>query len=153
LQIRIASGRELPFEQEQVEVRGHSIECRINAEDPVTFMPSPGKITAFYTPAGPGVRVDTAAYTECVIPPYYDSLIAKVIVHSPNRKAAISRMRRALEMMIVEGIKTNIALHELVLEDEDFVNGNIDTSFLLRYNPKERSRSMMSEPAAVSRLL
>ncbi len=97
--------------------------------------------------------MDTAAYTECVIPPYYDSMIAKVIVHSPTRKAAISRMRRALEMMIVEGIKTNISLHELVLEDEDFLQGNIDTSFLLRYDPKERSRSLMSEPTAVSRLL
>jgi acetyl-CoA carboxylase, biotin carboxylase subunit len=153
LQIRIASGRELPFQQEQVEIRGHSIECRINAEDPITFTPSPGKITAFHTPAGPGVRVDTAAYTECVIPPNYDSLIAKVIVHSPNRKAAISRMRRALEMMIVEGIKTNIPLHEVVLEDEDFLQGNIDTGFLLRYDPKERSRSLMSEPASISRLL
>lgn len=153
LQIRIASGRELPFRQEQVEIRGHSIECRINAEDPVSFLPSPGKITAFHTPAGPGVRVDTAAYTECVISPYYDSMIAKLIVHSPTRRAAISRMRRALEMMIVEGIKTNIPLHERVLEDEDFLQGNIDTSFLLRYDPSERSRSRMSEPAAVSRLL
>jgi acetyl-CoA carboxylase biotin carboxylase subunit len=153
LQIRIASGRELPFQQNQVEIRGHSIECRINAEDPVNFMPSPGKISAFHTPAGPGVRVDTAAYTECVISPYYDSMIAKVIVHSPSRKAAISRMRRALEMMIVEGIKTNIPLHERVLEDEDFLHGNIDTGFLLRYDPQERFRSLMSEPAAVSRLL
>lgn len=153
LQIRIASGRELPFRQEQVEIRGHSIECRINAEDPVSFLPSPGKITAFHTPAGPGVRVDTAAYTEGVISPYYDSMIAKLIVHSPTRRAAISRMRRALEMMIVEGIKTNIQLHERVLEDEDFLQGNIDTGFLLRYDPRERSRSMMSEPAAVSRLL
>ena len=153
LQIRIASGRELPFRQEQVEIRGHSIECRINAEDPVSFLPSPGKITAFHTPAGPGVRVDTAAYTEGVISPYYDSMIAKLIVHSPTRRAAISRMRRALEMMIVEGIKTNIPLHERVLEDEDFLQGNIDTGFLLRYDPRERSRSMMSEPAAVSRLL
>jgi acetyl-CoA carboxylase biotin carboxylase subunit len=154
LQIRIASGRELPIRQDEVEIRGHSIECRINAEDPDTFMPSPGKITAFHTPSGPGVRVDTAAYAECIIPPYYDSMIAKVIVHSHHRKAAISRMQRALEMMIVEGIKTNIPLHEKVLEEEDFVAGRIDTNYMQRFDPKERARSsLFSEPAGVSRLL
>lgn len=153
LQIRIASGRELPVRQEEVEIRGHSIECRINAEDPETFMPSPGKITAFHTPSGPGVRVDTAAYAECIIPPDYDSMIAKVIVHAPHRKAAISRMQRALEMMIVEGIKTNIPLHEKVLEEEDFVSGRIDTNYMLRFDKKERSRNLFSEPAGLSRLL
>jgi acetyl-CoA carboxylase biotin carboxylase subunit len=148
LQIRIAAGRELSVRQEQVETRGHSIECRINAEDALSFMPSPGRITAFHTPSGPGVRVDTAAYAEGVIPPYYDSMIAKVIVHAPNRKAAISRMRRALEMMIVEGIKTNIPLHHKILHDEDFVRGNIDTNFMLRYDLRQRSRSaVFSEPA------
>ncbi len=148
LQIRIAAGRELPIKQEQVEIRGHSIECRINAEDPQNFMPSPGRITAFHNPGGPGVRVDTAAYAEGVIPPYYDSMIAKVIVHAPNRKAAISRMRRALEMMIVEGIKTNIPLHHRILHDEDFVRGNIDTNFMLRYDLRQRSRSpLFPEPA------
>jgi acetyl-CoA carboxylase biotin carboxylase subunit len=148
LQIRIAAGRELPIKQEQVETRGHSIECRINAEDPNNFMPSPGRITAFHTPSGPGVRVDTAAYAEGVIPPYYDSMIAKVIVHAPNRKAAISRMRRALGMMIVEGIKTNIPLHHKILHDEDFVRGNVDTNFMLRYDLRQRSRSpLFSEPA------
>jgi acetyl-CoA carboxylase biotin carboxylase subunit len=154
LQIRIASGRPLPIRQEDVRITGHSIECRINAEDPNTFMPSPGKITAFHTPSGPGVRVDTGAYSECVISPYYDSLIAKVIVHARHRKAAISRMRRALDMMIVEGIKTNIPLHERMLEDPDFIAGDIDTSFMLRYDARERSRSsMFAEAAAVSRLL
>jgi acetyl-CoA carboxylase, biotin carboxylase subunit len=153
LQIRIASGRELNIKQEQIEFSGHSIECRINAEDPITFMPSPGKISAFHTPSGPGVRVDTAAYSECTIPPYYDSMIAKVIVHAPHRKAAISRMRRALEMMIVEGIKTNIPLHHRILEDEDFINGQIDTNFMLRYDPKERAKStLVAEPAGVSRI-
>lgn len=149
MQIRIAAGRELQIKQEQVEIRGHSIECRINAEDPGNFMPSPGRVTAFHTPSGPGVRVDTAAYAEGVISPYYDSMIAKVIVYSPSRKAAISRMRRALEMMIVEGIKTNIPLHHKILQDEDFVHGNYDTNFMTRYDLRPRSRSAsVSEPVA-----
>jgi acetyl-CoA carboxylase biotin carboxylase subunit len=147
LQIRVASGHELPMRQDQVEIRGHSIECRINAEDPVTFVPSPGRITALHMPGGPGVRVDTAAYAECVIPPHYDSMIAKLIVHSPHRRAAISRMRRALDMTIIEGIKTNIPLHKKVLEEEDFIRGNIDTNFMLRYDPKKRARTVFSEPA------
>jgi acetyl-CoA carboxylase biotin carboxylase subunit len=153
LQIRIAAGRELPFRQEDVEFRGHAIECRINAEDPVTFQPSPGKITAFHVPGGPGVRVDTAAYAEGVIPRYYDSMIAKVIVHAPHRKAAVSRMKRALDMMIVEGIKTNLSLHKKVLEDEDFLRGDIDTNFMIRYDAKERRAALFSEPAGVSRVL
>jgi acetyl-CoA carboxylase biotin carboxylase subunit len=153
LQIRIAAGRELPFKQEDVEFRGHAIECRINAEDPVTFQPSPGKITAFHVPGGPGVRVDTAAYAEGVIPRYYDSMIAKVIVHAPHRKAAVSRMRRALDMMIVEGIKTNLSLHKKVLEDEDFLRGDIDTNFMLRYDAKERRAALFSEAAGASRVL
>ena len=153
LQMRIAAGRELPFRQEDVEFRGHAIECRINAEDPVTFQPCPGKITAFHVPGGPGVRVDTAAYAEGVIPRYYDSMIAKVIVHAPHRKAAISRMKRALDMMIVEGIKTNLSLHKKVLEDEDFMRGDIDTNFMRRYDAKERRAALFSEPAGVSRVL
>jgi acetyl-CoA carboxylase biotin carboxylase subunit len=154
LQIRIATGRELPLGQRDVLIRGHSIECRINAEDPVSFIPSPGRVTAFHTPSGPGVRVDTAAYAEGVISPYYDSMIAKVIVHAPHRKAAISRMQRALEMMIVEGIKTNIPLHQRILEDPEFLRGEIDTNFMLRYDPKQRSRSaLFAEPAGVSRIL
>lgn len=149
MQIRIAAGRELGIKQEDVEIRGHSIECRINAEDPSNFMPSPGRVTAFHTPSGPGVRVDTAVYAEGVISPYYDSMIAKVIVYSPNRKAAISRMRRALEMMIVEGIKTNIPLHHKILQDEDFIHGNYDTNFMTRYDLRPRSRSAsISEPVA-----
>jgi acetyl-CoA carboxylase, biotin carboxylase subunit len=152
-QIRIAAGRELSFRQEDVIFRGHAIECRINAEDPVTFQPSPGKITAFHVPGGPGVRVDTAAYAEGVIPRYYDSMIAKVIVHAPHRKAAVSRMRRALDMMIVEGIKTNLPLHKKVLEDEDFIRGDIDTNFMRRYDPKERRTALFSEAAGVSRVL
>jgi acetyl-CoA carboxylase biotin carboxylase subunit len=152
-QIRIAAGRELAFKQDEVIFRGHSIECRINAEDPFTFQPSPGKITAFHVPGGPGVRVDTAAYAEGVIPRYYDSMIAKVIVHAPHRKAAVSRMKRALDMMIVEGIKTNLSLHKRILNDEDFMRGDIDTNFMKRYDPKERRSVLFSEPADVSRVL
>jgi acetyl-CoA carboxylase, biotin carboxylase subunit len=154
MQIRIASGRELQVRQEEVVIRGHSIECRINAEDPFTFVPSPGRITAFHPPSGPGVRVDTAAYAECVISPYYDSLIAKLIVHAPNRKAAISRMRRALDMIIIEGIKTNIPLHKKVLEENDFLRGEIDTNFMLRYDSKRGSRpNVFSDTPEVSRIL
>jgi acetyl-CoA carboxylase biotin carboxylase subunit len=153
MQIRVAAGRELPLKQEDVVFRGHSIECRINAEDPFTFQPCPGKITAFHVPGGPGVRVDTAAYAEGIIPRYYDSMIAKVIVHAPHRKAAVARMKRALDMMIVEGIKTNLTLHKRVLEDEDFLRGEIDTNFMKRYDTKPRRTALFQEPADVTRVL
>ena len=153
MQIRVAAGRELSFKQEDVVYRGHAIECRINAEDPFTFQPSPGKITAFHVPGGPGVRVDTAAYAEGVIPRYYDSLIAKVVAHAPHRKAAIARMKRALDMMIVEGIKTNILLHKRVLDDDDFIRGDVDTNFMRRYDSRERRAPLFPEPADVSRVL
>jgi len=129
-QIRIAKGETLSYTQEEVQIVGHSIECRINAEDPVTFVPSPGKITAFNLPGGPGVRVDTAVYPDYVVPPYYDSMIAKLIVHARTRKGAIRRMRRALEVMVVEGIKTTIPLHKRIMEDEKFQKGNFSTKFM-----------------------
>jgi acetyl-CoA carboxylase biotin carboxylase subunit len=129
-QIRIAEGEELGFTQEDVLIVGHSIECRINAEDPVKFTPSPGKITAFNIPGGPGVRVDTAVYPGYVVPPYYDSMIAKLIVHARTRDLAIARMRRALEMMVVEGIKTTIPLHLKIMNDENFQSGNFSTKFM-----------------------
>jgi acetyl-CoA carboxylase biotin carboxylase subunit len=113
--------------------RGHAIECRINAEHPETFRPSAGKITAFHPPGGTGVRVDTAAYVEATIPPYYDSLIAKLIVHGKDRAEAISRMARALEMFIVEGIFTTIPLHRKILADTDFRAGKADTTFIERF--------------------
>jgi acetyl-CoA carboxylase biotin carboxylase subunit len=116
--------------------RGHSIECRINAEHPEKFTPSAGKITAFHEPGGTGVRVDTAAYAEGVIPPYYDSLIAKLVVRGKDRNEAISRMARALEMFIVEGIYTTIPLHRRILADEDFRAGKIDTGFIERFLKK-----------------
>ncbi len=129
-QIKIATGEDLQYEQTDVQIVGHSIECRINAEDPKTFVPSPGRITAFNFPGGPGVRVDTAAYPGYVVPPYYDSMIAKLIVHARTRELAISRMQRALEMMVVEGIKTTIPLHKKIMADENFRKGNFSTKFM-----------------------
>jgi acetyl-CoA carboxylase, biotin carboxylase subunit len=113
---------------------GHAIECRINAEDPDTFTPSAGRITAFRVPGGPGIRVDTAAYAEGIIPPYYDSLVAKVIAYGRDRMEAITRMRRALDQFVVEGIKTSIPLHQKILTDADFLAGRYDTGFLERYS-------------------
>ena len=129
-QIRIASGEDLQYQQSDVQIVGHSIECRINAEDPVKFTPSPGKITAFNIPGGPGVRVDTAVYPGYTVPPYYDSMIAKLIVHARTRELAIARMRRALDMMVVEGIKTTIPLHKKIMEDPAFQRGDFSTKFM-----------------------
>jgi acetyl-CoA carboxylase, biotin carboxylase subunit len=129
-QIRIASGEDLQYQQSDVQIVGHSIECRINAEDPVKFTPSPGKITAFNIPGGPGVRVDTAAYPDYTVPPYYDSMIAKLIVHARTRELAIARMERALDMMVVEGIKTTIPLHKKIMADERFRKGDFSTKFM-----------------------
>lgn len=129
-QVMIARGENAQFEQDDVIIRGHSIECRINAEDPVKFTPSPGRITAFNIPGGPGVRVDTAVYPGYVVPPYYDSMIAKLIVHARTRELAIARMQRALDMMVVEGIKTTIPLHQRIMADENFRKGNFSTKFM-----------------------
>ncbi len=135
-QIRIADRQQLGYSQEDIKFRGWAIECRINAECPNTFMPSPGKITAFHPPTGLGIRLDTAAYTESIISPHYDSLIAKVISYGNNRSEAIKRMERALEMMVVEGVKTTIPLHQRILANSDFREGNIDTRFLERFYPR-----------------
>ena len=132
-QIRIAAGERLSFKQSEVTFTGHSIECRINAEDPDTFVPSPGVIHAFSVPGGPGVRVETLAHSDCLISPYYDSLIAKIIVHGRDRPEAIARMRRTLEMTVVEGIKTTIPLHLRILSDPEFVAGKVSTSFMDRF--------------------
>jgi acetyl-CoA carboxylase biotin carboxylase subunit len=120
-----------------IEFRGHAIECRINAEHPETFVPSPGKITGLNLPGGIGVRVDTAAYTDGVIPPYYDSLVAKLIVHGSDRNEAIARMNRALSMFVVEGIYTSIPLHQRVMCDPDFIAGEMNTHFLNKYFGKK----------------
>ncbi len=133
-QIRIAMGEELGFTQDEVQVFGHSIECRINAEDPEKFTPSPGKITGLNLPGGPGVRVDTAVYPGYTVPPYYDSMIAKLIVHARTREAAIARMSRALEAMVVEGIKTTIPLHLKIMNDEKFQSGDFSTKFMEEFD-------------------
>jgi acetyl-CoA carboxylase, biotin carboxylase subunit len=141
-QIRIAQGEPLSeLLPNPIEMRGHSIECRINAENPETFVPSPGRITGFHVPGGNGVRVDTWAYTDCVIPPFYDSLVAKLITYGNDRGEAIRRMQRALSMFIVEGIYTSIPLQQRILADADFQAGRFDTNFIKRYMP------VKSEPA------
>jgi len=133
-QIMIAAGEKLSTViNYPVQFRGHAIECRINAEHPERFTPSAGKITVFNIPGGTGVRVDTAAYAEGVIPPYYDSLIAKLVVRGRDRAEAISRMSRALEMFVVEGIYTSIPLHQRIMADPDFRAGNFDTKFMERF--------------------
>jgi acetyl-CoA carboxylase biotin carboxylase subunit len=131
-QIRLAAGERLDDVVGPVEFRGHAIECRINAEDPETFVPSPGRITAFRVPGGPGIRIDTAAYADAVVPPYYDSLVAKLIAHGRDRAEAIARMRCALDGFVVEGIKTTIPLHKRIVADPDFIAGKFDTHFLER---------------------
>jgi acetyl-CoA carboxylase biotin carboxylase subunit len=131
-QIRSAYGLKLRFKQSDIKINGHAIECRINAEDPHKFTPSPGKITAYHTPGGLGVRVDSFVYDQYTVLPHYDSLIAKLIVHAETREAAIKRMARALDEYIIEGIKTTIPLHKAIMANKDFIEGNIDTGFLER---------------------
>ena len=146
-QILIASGEKLSsIVPPQIEHSGHVIECRINAEHPEKFTPSAGKITAFHTPGGTGVRVDTAAYAEAIIPPYYDSLIAKLITHGKDRQEAMSRMARALEMFIVQGIYTTIPLHQRILADKEFQQGKFDTNFMPRF--LERTKLAAQEKIA-----
>ncbi len=133
-QIRIAAGEKLPeILGGKVERRGHAIECRINAENPENFQPSPGRITGFNLPGGIGIRVDTHAHQDGVIPPYYDSLVAKLIAHGRDRDEAIQRMKRALDLFVVEGIHTSIPLHKRILNEKDFVDGNFDTNFITRW--------------------
>jgi acetyl-CoA carboxylase biotin carboxylase subunit len=132
-QIRIAAGGRLSFKQSEITFTGHSIECRINAEDPETFVPSPGVIHVFSVPGGPGVRVETFAHSDCTISPYYDSMIAKIIVHGRDRQEAIARMRRTLEMTVIEGIKTSIPMHLKILAEPDFIAGRLSTSFMERF--------------------
>jgi acetyl-CoA carboxylase biotin carboxylase subunit len=137
-QLLIASGERLEnILPAKIEIRGHSIECRINAEHPSKFTPSAGKITAFNVPGGNGVRVDTAQYAEGVVPPYYDSLIAKLIVHGQNRAEAIAKMERALSQFIVQGIDTSIPLHQAIFQDAEFKAGEFDTKFMERFLAKE----------------
>jgi acetyl-CoA carboxylase biotin carboxylase subunit len=137
-QILVAAGGTLSFAQKDVAFSGHAIECRINAEDPVTFAPSPGTIRYFNVPGGPGVRVDTAAHEGAEVSPYYDSMIAKLMVHGRDRREAIARMRRCLDVMVVEGIKTSIPLHQKIIDEPDFQAGRLSTSFMERFQAARR---------------
>ena len=138
-QINVASGQPLSFSQKEVALEGHALECRINAEDPVSFVPSPGTIRHFFQPGGPGVRVDTFAHEGCEISPYYDSMIAKLMTHGRTRDEAIARMKRSLDVMVVEGIRTNIPMHRRILDDPDFVAGRFDTRFMERFLPPKKA--------------
>jgi acetyl-CoA carboxylase, biotin carboxylase subunit len=132
LQIMIAAGERLPFTQEQITMRGHAIECRVNAEDPHTFAPSPGTITAYHMPGGPGVRVDSFVTQHSAVLPYYDSLVAKLVVHDVDRAAALLRMKCAIRECVVEGIRTNLPFHWLALSSEELVSGTYDTGIVER---------------------
>ncbi len=129
-QVRIAAGQRLGYTQAEVRFSGHAIECRINAEDPETFMPTPGRVTAFHAPGGLGVRVDSALYAGCLVPPYYDSLVAKLIVHAPTRPEAIARLRRSLAEFAVVGVKTTLSLHQRIVEDPAFRAGDYTIHWL-----------------------
>ena len=131
-QIRSAAGLPLRFKQSDIKIHGHAIECRINAEHPFKFTPSPGKIDGYHPPGGLGVRVDSAVYDQYTVLPHYDSMIAKLIVHADTREEAIKRMARALDEYIIEGIKTTIAFHQKIMDNKEFIEGDVDTGFLER---------------------
>ena len=137
-QIRIASNSKLSKNQNDINFYGHSIECRVNAEDPESFMPSPGKVINFHAPGGPGVRVDSGCYSGITIPPYYDSMIAKLIVYGENRESCIARLERALEEFVVDGIKTTIPFYQKILKEENFLNGNYDIHWVENYMEKNK---------------
>ena len=139
-QIRIAAGEKLRFRQKDIELRGHAIECRINAEDPYRFTPSPGRITSYHPPGGPGIRVDSHVYQGYSVPPHYDSMIGKVIAYGATREQAIARMRIALSEMVVEGIQTNIPLHRELLSDTRFVRGGVSIHYLEQKLAQEDSK-------------
>ena len=137
-QIRIAAGEKLESAVGKFDFHGHAIECRINAEDPETFVPSPGRLTAFRVPGGPGIRIDTFLHADATVPPYYDSLVAKLVAHGRDRTEAIARMNRALDGCIIEGIKTTIPLQKRILAHPNFIAGKFDTHFLDRLTAKEK---------------
>ncbi|MCX6550532.1 MAG: acetyl-CoA carboxylase biotin carboxylase subunit [Acidobacteria bacterium] len=132
-QIRVAAGERLAFKQSEITFSGHAIECRVNAECPTTFVPSPGTVHVFSAPGGPGIRVDTAMHADATVTPYYDSMIAKIMAYGRDRDEAIARMRRALEMTVIEGIKTSIPMHLRILADPDFQAGRLSTGFMERF--------------------
>jgi len=132
-QIRIAAGSELAYTQDDIIFTGHALECRINAESPTTFIPAPGRVGDYHPPGGLGVRVDSALYAGYEIPPYYDSLISKLIVHGKTRNEALMRLRRALSEYVIEGVETTIPLHQKLCENSDFVNGDYDIHWLEKF--------------------
>jgi acetyl-CoA carboxylase biotin carboxylase subunit len=138
-QILVAAGEPLSFAQKDIVWSGHALECRINAEDPDTFVPSPGTIRHLHLPGGPGVRVDTYAHDGCEVSPYYDSLVAKLMTHGRDRAEAVARMRRALDVVVMEGIKTNVPLHRRIMDEPDFVAGKLDTHFMERFQPRKKA--------------
>ncbi|NOX35980.1 MAG: acetyl-CoA carboxylase biotin carboxylase subunit [Calditrichaeota bacterium] len=143
-QIRLAAGEKLGIDQSEIKPVGHAIECRINAEDPVNnFIPSPGEISYFHMPGGPGVRVDTHVYSSYVVPPFYDSLIAKLIVHARNRREAIRRLNRALDEFVIEGVRTTIPFHKFVINTVEFQEGRFDTHFIEKIYDKDKVASLM----------
>ena len=133
-QILVASGQKLNFSQDDVKIQGHSIECRINAEHPETFIPSPGTVTQYHQPGGLGVRVDSAVYQECSIPPHYDSMIAKLITYGDTREVSIQKMKRALEEYVIIGIDTNIQLHQKIIKSDEFISGKYDINYMSRFD-------------------
>jgi acetyl-CoA carboxylase, biotin carboxylase subunit len=144
-QIRIAAGEPLPFKQDDIVVRGHSMQCRINSEDPDNdFRPSPGRITALQVPGGPGVRWDSHIQVGYSVPPYYDSLLGKLIVHAPTRAEALATMRRALDELVIEGVQTTIPLHKRIMRDPDFISGRVDTTWVERVLLPSRAGSPSS---------
>jgi acetyl-CoA carboxylase biotin carboxylase subunit len=130
MQLAIAAGEPLPFRQDDIRFRGHALECRINAEHPKTMLPSPGTVTVWHAPGGPGIRVDSHMYSGYTVPPYYDSLIAKLIAHGATRDSAISRMATALSEIVVEGIHSNVPLHQEILQHSAFRSGGTDIHYL-----------------------
>ncbi|MBC7799655.1 MAG: acetyl-CoA carboxylase biotin carboxylase subunit, partial [Gemmatimonadaceae bacterium] len=132
-QLRVAAGHPLGYTQGDIVMRGHAIECRVTAEDPDTFMPTPGRVDVFHAPGGLGVRVDSALYAGYVVPPYYDSMVAKLIVHAPTRPEAIARMRRALAEFAIQGIKTTLPLHRRIMDAPEFVAGDYTIHWLERF--------------------
>ena len=137
-QIRVACNSKLSKNQNEINFNGHSIECRVNAEDPISFMPSPGKIINFHAPGGPGVRVDSGCYSGITIPPYYDSMIAKLIIYGEDRNTCIARLERALGEFVVEGIKTTIPFYQEILKEEKFLNGNYDIHWVENYTENKK---------------
>jgi biotin carboxylase len=149
LQIRVAAGEAIPFVQAEVGQTGHAIECRINAESPFQgFRPSPGTVTSYHAPGGPGIRMDSHIYAGYVIPPHYDSLIAKLIAHGRDREEAMARMRRALSELTITGIDTTIPFHREILDQADFRAGRVDTHFIEKHNMVAPKRPDAGEPAA-----